>query len=123
MAEDVNVLQLTELLNPATPGVWFYCGVEGDPIPDRKLSYEKLVQFLALKDNQRANGNVTVASGTNIIQFKTAGVNTPFPNADYSLNIYDSSGLGIGVISQDKNGFTIEVINSGAFNYIATLNT
>jgi hypothetical protein len=123
--EEVNILQLNELTNPAVPDVWFYAAIEGDPDPDRKMSYTNLVQFLALKNNERSKGNLAVTAGLNSkILFQVAGVNAPLASANYSLQIFDpNNAVGVQLISNDAAGFTINCQAAGVIHYIATLNT
>lgn len=66
--------------------------------------------------------NALVRSDDSVIADGTNGQTILFSSQfvdDYSLSIYDKNGIGITVISKDKNGFTIDSVESGNFGYIA----
>lgn len=74
--------------------------------------------FTELYDLIRAEGNVAVTAGSNVISFSSA-----FSSAAYSLQVFDFSGsVGFEITAQDANGFTLNCIDAGAINYIAILN-
>jgi hypothetical protein len=123
MAENVNILQLNELTNPSVPDVWFYCAIEDDLDPDRKMSYTNLVQFMALKNNTRAVGNYVVIAGNNTITWQMGGVNTPFISDEYSVQILDPNGIGVKLISQNAASITVNCFEGGVVHVIAILNT
>jgi len=65
----------------------------------------------------RSAGNVNAAGGIQVIIFST-----PLATANYSLSIFDINGLGIKATAQSENGFTINALTAGTFNYIAIIN-
>jgi hypothetical protein len=125
MAENVNILQLNELSNPSVSGVKFYAVIEGDSDPDRWISYDNLIKFLALKSNERSIGNKVVNAGNNTITWQMLGVNAPFGSVNYSVIIYDPLGLGAQLVegSQTINGITVNCLSGGTIHIIATLNS
>ncbi|MDD5013673.1 MAG: hypothetical protein PHW73_01045 [Atribacterota bacterium] len=103
--------------------MWFYAAIEGDPNPDRKMSYTNLVQFMSLKNNVRAVGNKVVTVGENIITWQIAGVDAPMASVDYSVQIFDPNGIGIQLTDQTADDITIDCLTEGVIHVIATLNT
>lgn len=65
----------------------------------------------------RSEGNVTVNPGSQDITFSS-----DFGTTDYSLQIFDINGIGIGVTAQASDKFTIESLGTGVLNYIAIIN-
>lgn len=72
------------------------------------------LSFLTQADIMRVAINVACdGSDTQIIPYTSAFV------SNAAINIIDFQGIGIGLVSQDANGFTISSLSSGVFHYIA----
>jgi len=65
----------------------------------------------------RSSGNVSATEGVQDISFSS-----PLSSTNYSLSIFDINGLGIQITEQTIDGFTINALTAGIFNYIAILN-
>jgi len=65
----------------------------------------------------RSDGNVAVIPGSQDITFSS-----DFGTTDYSLQVFDINGIGIGVTAQASDKFTIDSLGTGVLNYIAILN-
>jgi len=65
----------------------------------------------------RSAGNVAVTAGSQDITFSST-----FGTTNYSLQVYDINGVGIGVTAQAADKFTIDSLGTGVINYIAIKN-
>ena len=65
----------------------------------------------------RSKNDVAITAGTNTISFSS-----DFGTTDYTLIIYDVTGIGIQFVSQTTSGFTVKSLESGKINYTATKN-
>lgn len=90
-------------------------GVPGQVGADNILVSKFLAQIA--KYLVRSKGGVEVVIGSQDIPFSS-----DFETTDYSLEVYDINGIGIGVTAQTSLGFTIESFGVGIINYTATKN-
>ena len=65
----------------------------------------------------RASGNVAVTTGSNNITFSST-----FGTTNYSVIVYDITGIGVEITSKSATGFTLESLGNGNINYIAIKN-
>ena len=111
--EQANLLQLTAETNPAL--LQFYGVIEGDAVPDRKITYNNLVQALLPYNNIRVGAGIS-CNGTDgqTINFDTELAGTPS-----ILLIFDYQGKGITRVSYTSTGFVINSLEVGLFDYLA----
>lgn len=112
MADQIKVTQLDVASDP-TNGV-LYIVIAGISY---QISYDDLVQYLLGNTDIRAEGNVAVTTGSNVITF-----NTPFTDDNIAIFIYDINGIGIQLQSWTASNFTIEALGDGIINYQAVHN-
>lgn len=105
---DKDVNDFTPTNDPENKTLYMVTATEDFQIP-----YEDLIAGAI-----RSNGAVAVGAGTNVINFSS-----PFKaGTNYSLIIYDASGIGVEVTAQTVNGFTLESLGAGNIGYIAIKN-
>ena len=120
MAEQKNIMDVT--IPEASSPINGYLYIVIDNL-DYRISYDELVKFLQLKSTVRAEGNISVTEGENVIEYKLNGVVAPVDSTDYSLLIWSDMEGMIKPNSQDANGFIINVLDAGVINYQLILNT
>lgn len=121
MAEQVNILQLNSGVPFTDPTSGYLYIVIGGI--DGFISTDNLLKYMLGKENIRAHGSVAVTEGSNDIVFEVDGVPTALASADYSIILFENSGIGNEITAQDEEGFTINAANDGLLNYIVILNT
>jgi hypothetical protein len=111
--EQSNLLQLTEITNPA--GLQLYAVHEGDAVPDRKITWENLVQSLLPKADIRI-GKAVACNGTSdqSINFESSMAGVPS-----ILIVYDYENRGITRKSYTESGLVIDSLEAGLFDYLA----
>ncbi len=107
MDTDVNDFSLTS--DPTGKSIYMVTAVG-----DFRIPYDDLIKAFL-----RSNGSVPVGIGVTVINFSSS-----FPaGTNYSLQIYDADGIGVGLASKTDNGFTVESLGAGNIGYIAIINT
>lgn len=65
----------------------------------------------------RAEGNVSLSAGNNVVVLSSA-----FASTNYSVVIFDVNGVGISLTSQATSFFQVNALGAGLMNYVAILN-
>lgn len=112
MADQIKVTQLDVLADPINSTL--YIVKDGTSY---QISYDDLFQYVSGITTIKADSNVAVTTGSNVIPFSS-----PFTDSNISIFIYDINGVGIQLQSWTASNFTINSLGNGSINYIAAKN-